>query len=147
MRSSNTGCKTSIVASAVWHVAPSCWNQMLPISSTSIFVNKNSSCWNQMLPISSSSWHDNVAVLLKPNVANILLFNFCEQKFVQHGPIMIANDYIAKVYTTIFVRWKDKLIICQLRHELSVTIHEISTSWKKNVRWRTLYIGTNTVFL
>ena len=31
-------------------------------------------------------------VLLKPNVANILLFNFCEQKFVQHGPIMIAID-------------------------------------------------------
>ena len=26
-------------------------------------------------------------VLLKPNVANILLFNFCQQKFVQHGPI------------------------------------------------------------
>ena len=24
-----------------------------------------------------------------------------------------------------------KLIICQIRHELSVTIHEISTSWKK----------------
>ena len=35
-----------------------------------------------------------------------------------------------------------KLIICQIRHELSVTIHEISSSWKK-VRWRTLYI-TNT---
>ena len=33
-----------------------------------------------------------------------------------------------------------KLIICQIRHELSVTIHEISISWKKkNVRWRTLY--------
>ena len=31
-------------------------------------------------------------VLLKPNVANILLFNFCEQKFVQHGPITIAID-------------------------------------------------------
>ena len=30
------------------------------------------------------------AGLLKPNVANILLFNFCEQKFVQHGPITIA---------------------------------------------------------
>ena len=26
-----------------------------------------------------------------------------------------------------------KLIICQIRHELSVTIHEISASWKKNV--------------
>ena len=32
------------------------------------------------------------AVLLKPNVANILLFNFCEQNFVQHGPITIAID-------------------------------------------------------
>ena len=32
------------------------------------------------------------AVLLKPNVANILLFNFCEQKFVQYGPITIAID-------------------------------------------------------
>ena len=30
-----------------------------------------------------------------------------------------------------------KLIICQIRHELSV--HEISTSWKKNVRWRSQY--------
>ena len=35
------GRKTSSVASAVWHVAPSCWNQMLAISSSSIFVNKN----------------------------------------------------------------------------------------------------------
>ena len=34
------------------------------------------------------------AVLLKPNVANILLFNFCEQKFVQHDPITIAIDCI-----------------------------------------------------
>ena len=32
---------------------------------------------------------------------------------------------------------KIKLIICQIRHELSVTIYEISSSWKKNVRWRT----------
>ena len=32
------------------------------------------------------------AVLFKPNVVNILLFNFCEQKFVQHGPIKIAID-------------------------------------------------------
>ena len=31
-------------------------------------------------------------VLLKPNVANILLFNFCEQKFVQYGPITIVID-------------------------------------------------------
>ena len=32
------------------------------------------------------------AVLLKPNFANMLLFNFCEQKFVQHPPITIAID-------------------------------------------------------
>ena len=32
------------------------------------------------------------AVLLKPNVANIPVFNFCEQKFFQHGPITIAID-------------------------------------------------------
>ena len=30
------------------------------------------------------------AVLLKTNVANIVLFKFGEQKFVQHGPITIA---------------------------------------------------------
>ena len=33
------------------------------------------------------------AVLLKLNVANTLLFNFCEQKFVQHGPITIFSGY------------------------------------------------------
>ena len=32
------------------------------------------------------------AFLLKPNVANILLFTFCEQKFAQHGAITIAFD-------------------------------------------------------
>ena len=32
------------------------------------------------------------AVLLKPNISNILLFNFCEQKLVQHFPITIAID-------------------------------------------------------
>ena len=32
------------------------------------------------------------AVLLTPNVANTLLFNFCEQKFIQHGPITTAID-------------------------------------------------------
>ena len=32
-------------------------------------------------------------VLLKLYVANILLFNFCEQKFVEHGPITITIDF------------------------------------------------------
>ena len=33
------------------------------------------------------------AVLLKSNVGNMLLFNFCEQKFVQHGRITTAIDW------------------------------------------------------
>ena len=37
-----------------------------------------------------------------------------------------------------------KLIICQIRHELSVTIHEISTSWKKKTLDGGLYIITIT---
>ena len=32
-----------------------------------------------------------------------------------------------------------KLLICPIRHELSVTIHEISTIWKESVRRWTLY--------
>ena len=31
------------------------------------------------------------AFLLKPNVANILFFKFCEQKFVKHSPITKKN--------------------------------------------------------
>ena len=42
MRSSKTRSKTSSLASAVWHVRPSCWNQIFEISSSSIFVNTNS---------------------------------------------------------------------------------------------------------
>ena len=158
------------------------------------------------------------AILLKPNVANILLFNFCEHKFVPHGPITITidcyslslliieekwpnydcgpksapnsdsfwvhrhfnvsvrvfcapNATISLVYITAEIKmsfiWKDdfffwqnrqnvtifpsvvqaytqpysfggsiKLIICQIRHELSVTIHQISFSWKKTLDGR-----------
>ena len=158
------------------------------------------------------------AILLKPNVANFILFNFCEQKFVQHGPITIAIDCnnlsliifeekcpnydqnqqqtvtcfgcvgfsmytsgfsvpqirkfwlftypprskwassekiiflpqlafckstagsLSEVYTQPYTfGGRIKLIICHIRHELSVTIHEISTSWKESVRWRTQY--------
>ena len=165
-------------------------------------------------------WVAHSAVLLKLNVVNILLFNFCEQIFVQHRPITIAIDcnglsllifeenwpnyasgpksapnsdsfwvpwlfnvcvrvfcalnatillvYIPVKNKMIFI-WFDffcqnfqgnvaifpsvvhaytqtysfggriKLIICQIRQELSFTIHEIRIRWKKNVRWRVLY--------
>ena len=32
------------------------------------------------------------AVLLKPNVANILLFNFCEEKFVEQAPLTVTTS-------------------------------------------------------
>ena len=135
-------------------------------------------------------------VLLKPNVDNILLFNFWEQKLVQHGSITIAidcnalsllifeekwpnyasapkpnsdsfwvlrlfnvcvlvfcalNATILLIYVSTKIKkassekvifWPNfseeytpphsfdrriKLIICQIRHELSVTNHEISS--------------------
>ena len=33
-----------------------------------------------------------IGIFVSPNIANILLFNFCEQKFVHNGPITIAID-------------------------------------------------------
>ena len=39
-----------------------------------------------------------------------------------------------------------KLIICQIKYDLSVTIHEISTSWKKNRRWQTWYYFVQVKF-
>ena len=52
MRSSKTGRKISSVALAVRHLALSCWNQMLPISSSSIFANKIRLTW----PDSDRHW-------------------------------------------------------------------------------------------
>ena len=40
-----------------------------------------------------------------------------------------TSQHCSSRYTTIFVRRKDTIIICQIRHKLSVS--EISTSWKK----------------
>ena len=146
------------------------------------------------------------AVLLKPNVANILLFSFCEQKFVPQGPITIAitvglsllifkekrpnytsgpksapnsdSFWVRRLFNVCVLqfclftylprsKWASsekiifffakigifcmsiagpiseaytepysfdvriKLIICQIGQELSVTIHELSTSSKK----------------
>ena len=153
-------------------------------------------------------------VLLKPNVVNIFLFNFCELKFVQHGPITIAIDcnglsllsfedklpnyasgpksapnsgsfwmrrlfnvcvlvfcapnaivflvhsrqdqnelylkrwffsvsrsqaHFPALFKRIHIRIRSSDLSYQTWAKCNVTIHEISTSWRKNVRWRTLY--------
>ena len=45
------------------------------------------------------------AVLLKPNVVNILFLNFCKQKFVQHGPITIAINCNSLSLLTFEEKW------------------------------------------
>ena len=66
--------------------APRWPNDISSAVNNAIFKNRtqNIECGFDCVPRS--------AVLLKPKVANILFFNFCEQKFVQHGPITIAID-------------------------------------------------------
>ena len=66
--------------------APRSANYISSVADNAIFKNRaqNIEC--------SFSCVAHSGVLLKPNVANILLFNFCGQKFVQHGPITIAID-------------------------------------------------------
>ena len=67
--------------------APRCPNNINSAADNAIFKNRaqNIDC--------SFGYVAHSTVLLKPNVANILLFNFGEQKFVQHGPITIAIDF------------------------------------------------------
>ena len=70
-----------------FQIAPPRWpNDISSAASNAIFKNRAQNIECSFGCVARS------AVLLKPNVANILLFNFCEQKFVQHGPITIAID-------------------------------------------------------
>ena len=69
MRSSKTRRKILSLASAVWHVAPSCWNQMLPISSSSIFVEQK------------FVQHSPITIAIDCNGLSLLIFE-------KNGPIM-----------------------------------------------------------
>ena len=65
------------------------WN-----SSSSLFIKFSILFHHSVELLSSFDLVARSAVLLKPNVANILLFNFCEKKKIrsQHRPITIAID-------------------------------------------------------
>ena len=137
MRSYKTGRKTSTVASAVWHIAPSCWNQMLVISSSSIFVNKtkqnktkqkkSKNSASKSAPNSDSfrvCRHFNVCVrvfyalngtilLVYITVKIKMRFIWKEFFFAKIGIFCKSIEaHLAKrcssIYTTIFVRRKDK---------------------------------------
>ena len=66
--------------------APKWPNEISSAADNAIFKNRTQNIECSFVCVARS------AILLKPNVANIILFNFCEQKFVQHGPITIAID-------------------------------------------------------
>ena len=149
MRSSKTVLKTSSVASAVWHVAPSCRSQMLPISSSSIFVNKTiafncndlfeeSTVFEEKWPNyasgakstqnSDSFWVRRLfnvcmRVFCGPNMTILLVYMNAKIKksfigkddfFLPKSTSSVSrsqahlSQHCSSVYTTIFVRRKDK---------------------------------------
>ena len=71
----------------MWQIVAPQWpNDINSAADNAIFTNRTPNIECSFGSVAHS------AVLLKPNVANILLYNFCGKKFVQHGPIMIAID-------------------------------------------------------
>ena len=138
MWSSKTGRKTSSVASAVWHEQK--WPNYGPGPKSAI---NSDSFWIRWL------FSVCVRVFYAPNATILLIYIPTKIKM----SFIWKEDFFAKI--GIFCKsiagplseantqpysfgGRVKLIICQIRHELSFIIHEISTSWKKNVRWQTL---------
>ena len=116
MRSSKTLRKSSNVALAVSHAAPSCWNQMLPISSSSIFVNKK---FVQFGPITTAI--DCSCSFLKKNCPIMSgaksasnsdsfwvhwLFNACVQVFCATNATILLVYITAKIKRSFI--WKDE---------------------------------------
>ena len=66
--------------------APRWPNDIRSAADNAIFKNRAQNMECSFVSVARS------AILLKPNVSNILHFNICEQKFVQHGPLTIAID-------------------------------------------------------
>ena len=127
MRSSKTGHKTSCIASAVWHVAPSCWKQVLPISFSSIFGNKNSfSMARYQNPLQTLTRYGCLGFSMYacgfsvPQMRKFCLFTYpprskwasSEKMFFYCRHFLYvycrSNPKRCGVYTTIFVRRKNK---------------------------------------
>ena len=78
MRSSNTGRKTSSVASAVWHLAPSYWNQMLPLQ---FLWTKIRSTW----PDNDRHWRPLLAHLRRKITQTCLWAKICTKQWLVLG--------------------------------------------------------------
>ena len=103
MRSSKTGGNTSSEALAVWHVAPSCWNPMLPTSSLLNFCE-------QKFVLSAFAFQYKRADFLCPPRSKWA----SSEKMIFMPKLASSLAHLAKrsssVYTTIFVRRKDKTV-------------------------------------
>ena len=88
-----------------------------------------------------SKWASSEKMIFFPKIGI-----FCKLHILQYYHDFKSNvaifPSVVQAYTQLYsFGGRIKLIICQIRPELSVAIHEISTSWKKNVKWRTQYIN------
>ena len=103
-----------LVSSAVWYdqysriiilmlviTAPRWPNDISSAANNAIFKNREQNIECSFGCVTCS------AFLLKPNVANILPFIFCEQKFVQQGPITIAIDCNGLSLLIFEAKWPD----------------------------------------
>ena len=107
MRSSNTGRKTSSVASAVWHVAPFCWSQMFPTSSSSIFVNKK---WPYYAFGPKSAPNSDSFRVRR-------LFNVCVRVFCAPNATILLVYILAKIKKNFI--WKDDFFLLKSTSSVS----------------------------
>ena len=170
MRSLKTRHKTSSIALAVWHAASSSWNQMLPISFSSTFVNKNSfnmdpipiaiDCnglsllifeekWPNYAPWPKSALNSDsfcVRVYCAANATILLVYILAKIKksFISKDeffflPKSASSVSQSQAHTTYSFGGSIKLIICQIRQELSVTIHDPIFGFFFNFLWQLLF--------
>ena len=159
MRSLKTGRKTSSVASTVWHVALSvetkcCQYPLLQFLWTKIRSTwpGNNRYWLYRLLLADFRRKINWSIFLLmragflyPKRDNLLVYIPAKIKmsfiwkddFLPKSASSVSRSQahfpsIVQAYTQPYsFGGRIKLIICQIRHELRVTIHEITTSWNK----------------
>ena len=153
MWSSKTERKTSSVASAVWHVAPSCWNQMfhglitiaIDCSGLSLLIFEEKRLNYASGPKSASNsdsflvrrlFNVCVRIFCAPNAKILFVyipatikmrFSWKDDFFCQKINVTIFPSVVQAYTQPYLFGGSVKLIICQTRHELSITIHKIST--------------------
>ena len=111
-------------------IAPRWLNDISFAADNTIFKNRaqNIEC--------SFGWMTRSAVLLKIKINFIWkegFFFFLPKSASTVSRSVAIFPSVVQAYTQPYISVRLKLIIWQIRHELSATTHEISTSWKKTL--------------